>query len=304
MTLLTSESERWPSLSPSTVELLEIVRYTQASQISGQTDWTYLQKSESGPDFQAELCWYWTKSSYRNGESKECEVAVKSVSLPMSAAQVTSFPHQFFHRQCGGNELPVQQRIRRFWYWVFVRQRHRDACAFVWLHLPLAHLVSLLQQSGCSHTCEWVHTQAQHSWEQRQSVSVTPCSWPAQTHCILGHWDLRRCREQEGREGCLMNSRCWWSLDGAVNLTGVFWIAIRLGSHYCSQVAQRCAVKIQGTGMCTSRVTTLMAYLVPGAVNILTCPEFLLLSGTGWRWAPEPSCWACLKMGGCKHREG
>lgn len=154
---------------------------------------------------------------------------MKSASLPVSAAQVTPPPHQFFRMQRGGKELPVQQRIRRFGYWAFVRQRHRDACAFVWLHLALAHLVPSLQLSVCSHTCERVHEEAQHSWEQRQRVWVTPSSCPSHTHCISGHWDLRRCREQEGREGCLMNSRCWWSLDGAVNLTGVYWIAIRWG---------------------------------------------------------------------------
>lgn len=91
-------------------------------------------------------------------------VSQRSVKLlSVSAAQVTSSPHQLFHMQCGGNKSSVQQRIQRFRCWVFVRQRHRDACAFVRLHLALAHLVPPLQLSVCSHSCEWVHAWAQHS---------------------------------------------------------------------------------------------------------------------------------------------
>lgn len=41
--------------------------------------------------------------------------------------------------------------------------------------------------------------------------------------------------------------------------------------------------------MCTSRETALMGYLGPGAVNLLTCPEILLLGGAGWSWHLNPA---------------
>jgi len=84
--------------------------HTQALHMCVQTDRTYLQKSDSGSDFQLELGWCRTKSSHRNGRSEECENPAKPVSLPVSAVRVTSLLHQFLHTQHGENESPVWQR--------------------------------------------------------------------------------------------------------------------------------------------------------------------------------------------------
>lgn len=82
----------------------------------------------------------------------------------------------------------------------------------------------------CFHSQKPLHALYKIPWPQQGfQTSVHNCFCRNLTGWILGHSDLRRCREQEGREGCLMNSRCWWSLDGAVNLTGDYRMAIRWG---------------------------------------------------------------------------
>lgn len=143
------------------VELLEMAMHTQVLHICVQTDWTYLQKTDSGSDFQ--LSWCGTKSSCRNGESKEYEALAKSVALLVQAMQVTSALHQFLHIQCAEKESPVWQRGQRSGWWLFVRRRHRDAHMFSWLCLGQAHLVPSLQVNMCSHTWEKVHSLAKHS---------------------------------------------------------------------------------------------------------------------------------------------